>query len=113
MSKIKYGDISRPSNISVINLGVPRALNSAPKKFEAATKNIIRTVISSAFIKLSKKLEKVNLRYPIANKIDPNAPIAAASAGVAKPSRIEPKAKEMRIVGGIKPAKNSSHRLEK
>ena len=45
--------------------------------------------------------------------IDPNAPIAAASAGVAKPSSIDPKAKEMRIVGGIKPAKNSSHKSEK
>ena len=41
------------------------------------------------------------------------APMAAASAGVAKPSRIEPSAKEIRIVGGIRPAKNSSQRSEK
>ena len=43
------------------------------------------------------------------SSIAPNAPIAAASAGVAKPSKIEPKANEIKIVGGISPAKNSSH----
>ena len=33
-----------------------------PKKFEAATRNMIRTVISNALIRLSKKLGMVNLR---------------------------------------------------
>src|SRR6056300_303168 len=104
--------MSRPSSSSVIILGVPRDENSAPKKFDAATKNMIRTVISSDLIKLSKNPGKVNLRYIRDNRIAPNAPIAAASAGVANPRRIEPNAKEIKMVGGIRPAKNSSQRLE-
>ena len=45
--------------------------------------------------------------------MEPKAPIAAASAGVAKPIKMDPKAKEIRIVGGINPAKNSFHNSEK
>ena len=54
----------------------------------------------------------MNFPYPIDRRIAPKAPIAAASAGVAKPRSIEPKANEIKIVGGIKPAKNSSHKSE-
>ena len=73
---------------------------------------MINTVISRDLIKLSKKPGIVNFPYPKDKRIAPKAPIAAASAGVAKPSNIEPKANEIRIVGGIKPAKNSSHKSE-
>ena len=51
--------MSIPNNISVSIFGVPREENSAPKKFDAATKNIIKTVISSD---LSHFLEYVELK---------------------------------------------------
>ena len=54
----------------------------------------------------------MNFPYPIDRRIAPKAPIAAASAGVANPKRIEPKANDIKIVGGIRPAKNSSHMAE-
>ena len=59
--KIIYGDISSWSKASVIILGVPSEENSAPKKLEAATKNMINTVISKALIMLSKNPEISNL----------------------------------------------------
>ena len=45
--------------------------------------------------------------------MDPNAPQAAASAGVAQPARSEPSAKAISTVGGTSPMKNSIQRSEK
>ena len=43
-------DSSIDSSTSVRNLGVPRFENTAPKKLEAATRNMISTEISSVLI---------------------------------------------------------------
>ena len=47
------GDMSSDRSSSVSILGVPRFENTAPKKFEAATRNMIRTVISRLLISAS------------------------------------------------------------
>ena len=59
---------------------------------------------------LSKNPPMVNFRYAIERRMAQNAPLVAALAGVENPFRIDPSAKEIRIVGGISPAKNSFQR---
>jgi len=44
-----------------------------------------------------------------ANKIDPSAPTAAASVGVAMPANIEPRTHMIRNIGGIKDLKIIFH----
>ena len=53
ISKIQVTEMSHDSRNSVNSIGVPRRENTAPKKFEAATRNRIRTVISSVLISAS------------------------------------------------------------
>ena len=53
MPRIKYLFISRPNKNSVKSVGVPSLAKTAPKKFEAATKTIIRAVISNVLTKAS------------------------------------------------------------
>jgi hypothetical protein len=50
---ISSGDMSSPSSTSVSIFGVPRFENTAPKKFDAATRNMISTVISRLLISAS------------------------------------------------------------
>ena len=49
IAKIKYLFISRPNKKSVSNIGVPNLEKTAPKKFEAATKTMIKAEISKVF----------------------------------------------------------------
>ena len=51
--RIRTGDISSDRSNSVSIFGVPRFEKTAPKKFEAATRNMIRTVISRLLISAS------------------------------------------------------------
>ena len=60
MAKIKYLFISKLKRKSVRSVGVPNLAKTAPKKLEAATKNIINAVISSVLINASFKLDIVN-----------------------------------------------------
>ena len=60
IAKIKYLFISKPKRNSVNNVGVPNLANTAPKKFEAATKTIIKAVISKVFTSASCNLGSVN-----------------------------------------------------
>ena len=92
---------------------MPRLENTAPKKFKAAHNNIIRTTTSNILIKASWNSVGIKFRYSMLKTIEPNAPHAAASAGVAQPSRMEPSARAIRIVAGTKPKKNFFHRSEK
>ena len=107
---MRYGDISISNSICVIILGVPRFENSASKKLKAATRNMIKTVISKALSILSKIRAIENLQYPMDKRMDLFAPIAAASASVAKLNEMEPSEHDIKIVGGIRPAKNSFQR---
>ena len=105
--KIRYLFISKDSKNSVKRVGVPNLANTAPKKFEAATKTIISAVISKVFTKASCNLDKVNFLYAIESNNAPIAPHPAASVGVAKPNKILPKAAKTNAAGGTKPRKNS------
>ena len=55
MTKISMAAVDRSmdSSNSVRNFGVPRFENTAPKKFDAATRNMISTEISSVLISAS------------------------------------------------------------
>ena len=53
IAKIKYLFISNPSKNSVKSIGVPSLENTAPKKFDAATKTIISAEISKVLTKAS------------------------------------------------------------
>ena len=55
IAKITYLFTSRFNKKSVNRDGVPNFENTAPKKFEAATKNIINAVISKVFNRASFK----------------------------------------------------------
>ena len=59
-AKIKYLFISKPSKKSVNNIGVPSLENTAPKKFEAATKTIIKAEISRVLTNASCNFLNVN-----------------------------------------------------
>ena len=52
-NSMAHEDMSKDRSNSVSICGVPRLENTAPKKFDAATKNMIRTVISKVLIKAS------------------------------------------------------------
>ena len=69
--------ISKPNKNSVNNVGVPSLANTAPKKFDAATKTIIKAVISKVLTSASCSLDRVNFLY--ANESN-NAPIAPQPA---------------------------------
>ena len=58
--RTRYLFISKPNRNSVSSVGVPNLANTAPKKFEAATKTIIKAVISSVLTKASCNFGKVN-----------------------------------------------------
>ena len=60
MKSITYGFRSSPSSTSVIIVGVPNRANTAPKKFDAATRNRISTVISSVLTSASFRLRQVS-----------------------------------------------------
>ena len=53
IAKIKYLFISKPNKNSVNNVGVPNLAKTAPKKFDAATKTMIRAVISKVLTSAS------------------------------------------------------------
>ena len=53
IARIKYLFISKPNKNSVNNVGVPNLAKTEPKKFEAATKTIIKAVISKVLTKAS------------------------------------------------------------
>ena len=106
-AKIKYLFISRLNKKSVSNIGVPNLENTAPKKFEAATKTIINAEISRVLTKASCNFLNVNFLYPKAKIKEPIAPHPAASVGVANPKRILPRAANTNAAGGTKPKKNS------
>ena len=61
MKSITYGCTSSASNASVSMFGVPSRANTAPKKFDAATRNRISTEISSVLTSVSWKLRHVSL----------------------------------------------------
>lgn len=60
MKSITYGLRSSPRSSSVSMPGVPRRANTAPKKFEAATRKRIRTEISSVRMSASLRLARVS-----------------------------------------------------
>ena len=107
IAKIKYLFISRPNKKSVSNIGVPNLEKTAPKKFEAATKTMIKAEIYKVFTSESWSFFNVNFLYAIANNNDPIAPQPAASVGVAKPNKILPSAAKTNAAGGTSPKKNS------
>ena len=76
--KIKYLFISSPNKNSVSNVGVPNLANTAPKKFEAATKTIIKAVISKVLTRASCNFGKVSFLYAIDSNKAPIAPQPAA-----------------------------------
>jgi hypothetical protein len=94
IAKTTYLLTSRFNKNSVNRDGVPSLENTAPKKLDAATKNIINAVISKVLIKEFFKVFKVNFLYASAKITDPIAPIPAPSVGVAKPNNILPRAKK-------------------
>ena len=99
--------ISKPSKNSVNKVGVPNLAKTAPKKFDAATKTIIKAVISKVLTRASWSLDKVNFLYANESNNAPIAPQPAASVGVAKPNKILPNAANTNAAGGTKPKKNS------
>ena len=107
--KTRYGDISRPRRISVIILGVPRAAELRAKEVRRRDQEHDQ---DRDFQRLDQAVKEARHgEFAVGDRQTGSrrkAPIAAASAGVARPSRIDPNAKEIRIVGGISPAKNSS-----
>ena len=107
IARIKYLFISKPKRNSVNNVGVPNLAKTAPKKFDAATKTIIRAVISKVFTKASCNFGNVNFLQAIDRRSAPIAPQPAASVGVAKPNKILPSAAKTSAAGGTKPKKNS------
>ena len=111
IAKITYLLTSKFNKNSVNKDGVPNFEKTAPKKFDAATKNIINAVISKVLIKEFFKVFKVNFLYAKASNKDPIAPIPAPSVGVAKPNNILPRAKNTNPAGGTNPKKNSTQTL--
>ena len=107
MLRIKYLFISRPNKKSVSNIGVPSLENTAPKKFEAATKTIINAEISKVLTNASCSFFNVNFLYAKAKSKEPIAPQPAASVGVANPNKILPSAAKTNAAGGTNPKKNS------
>ena len=107
IAKIKYLFISKPNKNSVNNVGVPSLANTAPKKFDAATKTIIKAVISKVLTSASWSLDRVNFLYANESNNAPIAPQPAASVGVAKPNKILPNAAKTKAAGGTNPKKNS------
>ena len=107
IARIKYLFISKPSKKSVKSIGVPSLENTAPKKFDAATKTIINAEISKVLTKASCSLPNVDFLYAKANNKDPIAPQPAASVGVANPNNILPSEANTKAAGGTNPIKNS------
>ncbi len=60
IARIRYLFISNPNKNSVNNVGVPNLAKTAPKKLEAATKTIIKAVISKVLTKASCNFGSVN-----------------------------------------------------
>src|SRR5210317_1329727 len=108
-ASIKYLFISKPNKNSVSSIGVPNLENTAPKKFEAATRTIINADISKVLTRESCNFFKVSFLYASASNNEPKAPQPAASVGVAKPKSILPNAAKTKAAGGTNPRKNSIH----
>ena len=83
----------------------PNLENTAPKKFDAATKTIIKAEISNVLTRASCNFPSVNFLYAKARSKEPIAPQPAASVGVAKPNKILPNAAKTSAAGGTKPNK--------
>ena len=82
IANITYLFTSKFKRKSVNRDGVTNFENTAQKKFDSATKNIIKAVISKVFKRASFKPGRVNFFYARASKIAPNAPIPAPSVAV-------------------------------
>ena len=93
-----------------------RSINSSPptplkisEKIEAPIR-IVNIIVETIAVFSEVSFKKCKLTFLFTNAINkaPNAPIAAASVGVAIPANIEPRTKKIKTIGSASVLNNST-----